>query len=182
MQKMLRILAVVSVLLVAALPAYAGDTNAIKTPFLVANMQDVIKSSVALKSIETQLSAKRKALQTELSKEEQVLRAEDETLKKQKGTMPEVEFKEKVTVFKKKILEAQKKVQEGRTKHDRAYSDALRVLRNEVTKIVGDIAKERGAAMVLSNDAVVLAEKELNITAEAVKRLNNKVKTLPLNW
>jgi len=181
MQNMLKILAVIAILMVASVPAYAQDAEN-KLQFVVVNMQEVIKSSVALKSVEEQLSEKRKALQVAMTKEEQKLRAEDDALKEQKETAPEAEFKERVAKFKEKILDAQKKAQEGKAKYDRAYNAALRALRIEATKVVGDIAKERKVSMVLSNDAVILSEKELDITKEAIKRLNAKLKTLPLNW
>ena len=61
-------------------------------------------------------------------------------------------------------------------------SVALNVLKKSAAQVVSDIAKERKLSMIFLKDSVVIAEKSLDITAEALKRLDAKITKIPVTW
>ena len=63
---------------------------------------------------------------------------------------------------------------------DEASGAAMDKLREELYLVAQQIANERGYSLVISNRDVIAGEKSLDITEEALKRLNEKLKTIDL--
>lgn len=164
--------------LLAAPAAHAAD----KAPFGVIDMTRIMKESEAAQGISKALEAKRSEYEKQIKSQEDSLRKAEQDIIAKKSKMSEEEFDKARKGFEEKLLAAQKMVQERKQILDKAYVESVGKLRSESAKITAEVAKERGFSAVVTQDAVVLAEPELDVTDEVVKRLNKNVKSIPIKW
>lgn len=146
----------------------------------VVDVQRVLNDSKAAKSVQDQLQKKREAYQKELASQEKELKALQDSVVGASDSLSKEEVQQKRAEFEKKLLKMRNLVKKRRGALELAAANALEDLRNEVVKVVAELAQEQSYTMVITRQNVILAEKELEITDEVMKRLNKKVKTLKL--
>ncbi len=144
----------------------------------VLNMQSIMQESDVAESIRDQIDKKRQKYQKEIEKLEENLKSSEQELVKQKSVLSEEAFTEKRKTFEKDIIEAQRDIQQKRMALERAFGEAMAKLRGELVKVVAEVAESRGIDVVLSRQSVVIADADLDITEDALKALNKKVKKI----
>ena len=82
--------------------------------------------------------------------------------------------------YEERMISTRKMAQEKKRVLDEASGAAMDKLREELYLVAQQIANERGYSLVISNRDVIAGEKSLDITEEALKRLNEKLKTIDL--
>ncbi len=150
--------------------------------FAVVDMNKVMREATAGDDIRTELNAKSKQFHTELENQDKTLSAQKEALAKSRESMTEDAFEKKVKELQNKYGDAERLLQERRRTLDVASNTSRNKLLTEATKVIADIAKERGYSTVFTQEAVLLAEPELDITAEVVTRMNKTVKKIAIDW
>lgn len=171
---------VIAALLLALAPA--GVSLAAEVKLGVVDMSKLMESTEAAKGIFNELEGKRKEFQTQIAQEEESLRTAEKEIVKKKDTLSKIEFDAKRKEFEDKVAEAQKMVQERKKTLDQGYISSVQSLKLEAAKIVADIAREKGLSAVLTQDAVILAEPEMDITQQVIAQMNAKVKKIPVDW
>jgi Skp family chaperone for outer membrane proteins len=175
-------LSVVSMMSFTA-PAFAADAAAhTSLTFGVIDMNKVLRDTDAAKDVFSQLEVKRKEYQTQISKEEDTLRAADQAIMKEKEKLSKEEFEKKRKEFEMKVVDAQKLVQERKSTLDRAFNGSMIQVRNAAAKIVAAVAKEKGYSTVFTNDAVMMSADELDMTTVVIERMNKDVKKMKVDW
>lgn len=173
-------------LAVLSQPALAADAPkpaaAVNYTYGVIDMSLVMRESDAAKGIISQLDGKRTEFQKEMQKEEDALRSAEEQIRATREKMSEEEFGKKRKEFEEKLIATQKKAQERKKMLDDAFGKSFEQLRDNAANITAAVAKERGLAAVLTQDAVILAAPHLDLTDEVMKRLNKDVKKIPVNF
>jgi len=142
---------------------------------VVVDIQQVEAKSTAGQSLQQQLKTKREAFQKDVAEKEKALRAEQEKLIAQKADMDAAEFKEKATNFEKQLINSQKELQKKRVEFDKSAGEALSKLRSEIVKAVGNLATENDYKLVITRQDVVIVEKNVDITADVLERVNKDV-------
>lgn len=150
--------------------------------FAIVDMNKVMREATAGDQIRSELNAKSKQFHTELENQDKTLSAQKEALAKSRETMTEDAFEKKVKELQGKYGEAERLLQERRRTLDVASNTSRNKLLTEATKIIADIAKEKSYSAVFTQEAVLLAEPELDITDEVVKRMNASVKKIAIDW
>ncbi len=178
MKNIFATLALVAALL--AVPAAAQADQ--KYTFGVIDMARVMKETDAAKGIFSALESKRSEYEKQIQKEGDTLAQLEKDIVAKKSKMSEEEFNKARKDFEDKLVKAQKMVQERKQTLDKGMADGINQLRKAAAEITADVAKERGYASVLTQEAVVLAEPSLDVTDEVVKRLNAKVKKIDIKW
>lgn len=185
-QALMAVLAVMAIIYaapsLAAEEAAAGAAPAPTLPIGVIDMGRILQATDAAKGIFTELEGKRKEYQAQIEKEEKTLRASEQEILKQKETLSKEEFDKKRKGFEEKLVSAQKMVQEKKRMLDQVYGDSMNKLRDRATEVIAQVAKEKGLAVVLTEDSVVLAVQSMSITEEVVSRMNKSVKKIPVEW
>ena len=148
----------------------------------VINIQDIMRDSLAAKSIKKKLEAKQKSFQKEMTKKESDLQKKESSLAKQRGTLSAAEFEKKVKSFRETATKAQREVQTKKAKLDKAFADALSNIQKNVVTIVESIAKERGVKVVLPTSQLLYADPSLDITKEVLAKLNKKLPSVKVNF
>lgn len=157
-----------------------AETHALT--YAVVDMNKVMREATAAEGIRTELNAKSKLFHTELENQDKSLSAEKEALAKSRDSMTSDAFEKKVKELQNKYGSAERLLQERRRTLDVASNTSRTRLLTEATKIIADVARERGYATVFTQEAVLLAQPELDITDEVVKRMNTSVKKIAIDW
>jgi len=158
-------------------PAAAAEGTSIAT----VDVQQMLTESDASQSIQKQLKERREKYTKDLRKQEESLRKEEKELVEQKEKLSKDDFAKKRKAFEEKLFEVRKMTQERKRSLEKATAEAMKVLRTELFKVVQSIADERNINLVISRQNVVVGEKSLDITEEAMKRLNKELKTVKLD-
>lgn len=185
-----RVLSVMTValLVTAASPVFAetspAPTAAASQPqiFGVVDMQKVLHETKAAKGIFDEIESRRKEYQSQISKEEDTLRAAEKDILKQKDTLSKDDFDKKRKEFEKRVLDGQQMVQDHKQTLDRVFNESMAKLREQAAEIVAGVAKERGYSAVFTQDSVMLSVPEMDMTDDVVKRMNDKVGQIKVDW
>lgn len=158
----------------------AQEVNAIAVG--VVDVQVIMQNSKAGQNIQNQLDNKRKEYQGQISSKETGLRDKEKNILEQKDSLSETEFSQQRKAFEQDVLEAQKMVQDNKRSLEVGFGNALAQLHDEVRAAISVIAKERKYAMVLSKDAVIIAEKSMDITDEVIESLDKRITKVKIDW
>ncbi len=181
---MARLVAALAFLFVVMCGVQGGMAADAANPAVVGTLdvQVILRDSLAMKSIKTQVEEKRGAYQSEISGQEKRLRDQEQELKRQQSVLAADAFEAKRRDFEAQVSAVQRDVQERRKVLDQAYGDGLKKVQEELKAVIAGIAKERGLTLVLPAEQTLYADPTLNITDEALKRLNKKLASVTLNF
>lgn len=185
------IAAAVSLLLpAAASPAAAQATAATAemsgtgadaaTMIAVVDVQGTLRNSDAAREIQSRINERRQAYQRQVTEEEKALRTSEQDLQQQRATLAPEDYQQRLRAFRNRVTGVQKSVQERRRALDQAFTMAMNQVRDELVAVIAEIANERGAQVVLFKEHIVIAEKSLDISDEALRRLNERLPSVPV--
>lgn len=146
----------------------------------VVDVQQLMSESKAAKSIRSQGEKLRDKYQKDIDDIQGELKSLEEklvALSKDKDTNQE-EFLKQREKFQKRLIEGQKEVVQINQKMDQSLKASLNKLRDEIVKIVSDIATEKKYDLIISRADVVIVSKSVDITSTIMKRLNDKISTI----
>lgn len=146
--------------------------------FAVIDVDALINQSTAGKSMQEQLKVKREEFQKEFSKHEKELADADKAISEKKSSLSPEELAKERQAFEANLLETRKLFQQRRTALDKGLGEAMQSLRKEIVQASAEVAEAKGYHAVLMRESVVIVEKDLDITADVLKKLNEKVKTI----
>lgn len=146
----------------------------------VVDVQGALRNSDAAKEIQSRINERRQAYQRQVTEEEKALRASEQDLQQERSTLEPEIYQQQLRAFRNRVADVQKSVQERRRALDQAFSTAMNLVRNELVSVIAEIADERGAKVVLFKDHIVIAEKSLDISDEALRRLNARLPSVPV--
>lgn len=170
---------------VAAKPALAQQTvqqtaQAAELPIAVVDVQGVLRNSDPAKEIQSRINERRQAYQRQVTEEEKALRSSEQDLQQERSTLEPEVYQQRLRSFRNRVADVQKSVQERRRALDQAFTMAMNQVRDELVSVIAEIADERGAKVVLFKDHIVIAEKSLDISDEALRRLNERLPSVPV--
>lgn len=148
----------------------------------VINIQDIMRDSLAAKSVKKKLEAKQKSFQNEMSKKEKALKSKEAAIAKQRGKVSAAEFEKQVKSFQDSAVKAQRDVSAKKAKLDKAFADSLATIQNTVVDITKGIAKERGLKVVTPTSQLLYADPSLDITQEVLAKLNKKLPSVKVKF
>ena len=159
-----------------AAPALAQTpAPAASSPIAVVDVQGALRSSDAAKEIQSKINERRQAYQRQVSEEEKALRAAEQDLQQQRSVLAPEVYQQRLRAFRDRVTDVQKSVQSRRRALDQAFTNAMNKVRDVLVSVIAEIADERGAQVVLFKDHIVIAEKSLDFSDEALRRLNKRL-------
>ena len=141
----------------------------------------IYKNSLAGKSISTQLKKSQDKIVKKLTNNKKLLSDEESKLITQKNILQPEEYKKKVLLLQKKILSHNKTRNENNDILKKRQFKGNSILRNSLTPILSAYSEENSIAMIIDKQYVVLGNSALDITADILKLLDKKVKTIKLD-
>lgn len=177
-------LCAVAVLLIGITPSFAEGAQG----YAVVNVDRVMMTSKAAKSIEKQLKSKSEEYSKEFSKHERELRQSQEKLIEENRALGQdaseskvKNFENKRKDFEKKMLETQQLFQKRRSSLSKAVNVANTKLQKEMFQTVADIAEEEQYRIVFDRKSVVIVEEALDITDRVIKDLDKTIPEIKLD-
>lgn len=167
------------VLVWAGAPATAQD-NAVLVIGVI-DAQKIYRDSKAMVGLQKQIDGKRATYKKELKAREDVLRAEEQELLKQRAVLSAEAFETKRKDLEGKIVGLQRDLQTSKADLDRRLKEGLSQVRKELVVVSSEIASKRGFALVVEKSAVVLVRPELEITREALALLDSRLPKVDLS-
>ena len=146
----------------------------------VIDIRFVLTQSEAGKSVNEQRNKIQAEFLEEISKTEQALRAEEQALLKERESLGSEEFLKKKQIYERKLLETGRSTREKKQALESMFSEAMNNLQKELMGIVKTIADERKYDLVLTKQNVVISTDALEITKDALERLNKSMPSVEL--
>ncbi len=175
--------------LITALPfLLAGATAAFADPpapkIVVLDRAAIMTFSKAGQDIAKQMQAYSNQAKNELSARGKALQAEGRTLQQQVAILaPDLKAK-KLADFSAREQGLQAEVQRKDEQMRGAFAIARNTMESKLGPILQQLVKERGANLVIDKQAIVFAPQAqgFDITADAIKRLDQQIPSLKVNF
>lgn len=172
-----------SLLMIAPVNAAQAADEAEQFPeavVAIVDMQKIMSQSKAAQNVNEQVEKHRQKILDKLAAIEKDLREREQELQKQAALLAPEALKEKRESYEKRRLEGKELVQTGR-KIDAARNQSLAELQKQVALIVAEVAKSHGVTVVLPGDVILLADSNINITAEVLDILDEKITSIKVD-
>ena len=163
---------------VANPPAGLAQPTSPPTTIAVLDIDRILEQSRAAQSVRPQVDRLRKEFQAEVKRREGLLREADEELKKKRSILTPEAYAQRRRELEERAKRAQADVQSRRRRLEQALNTARAELRRSMLQVVTDLAGERKIDLVLPRTSVVLSARTLDITAETLERLDEKLPSI----
>jgi Skp family chaperone for outer membrane proteins len=175
-QRLATVALVGAVIVCAAVPAWAEVIPKLEpVAVAVVDFRNVLSKSDAALSIRKTVDARREVFREKFAQIEKQLRKEQQALAKQRLIITADAFGQRARELKNRARQAQIEARASNQQLKRAFDTAMDVVRKELVRVVAELAEETGAGIVLFRSSIVIAVKKLEISQEALKRMNKKV-------
>jgi outer membrane protein len=140
----------------------------------VIDIQKVLRSSVAARSIRPQMEKLKADFQKRFKTSEAELLKAKQDLERERAILPEG-FAERRKAFERRVSDTQRQVQTVNRMLDRSLANAMRQVHKNLREITKDLAKERSLQFVVPKRVMIFYEKRFDITQEVSRRLNKRL-------
>lgn len=186
MKSVIKTVIALAALVVSALPglalAQAGGNKVPPAIIAVIDSQRVNREAAALKNARQQLEQFRFNFQSEIAKEEEKLRAEEQEIARQRSVLSPEAFEQRRQAFHTKVVDLQKRIQERSQSLEKMLNGVREQVTIQVIEILKGLATERGFNMVLDRAQVqIFIGESIDITPEVLKRLDQRLPTVKVN-
>ena len=173
------------ILAMAAAPLQAQPAGAAKPVLapviLIVDLQQMLQDSKAAKGVQAVLNQQYGTYSKGVAQREDELRKEREELERQRTVLAPEVFNTRASELQQRYDALGKEVQSRRQALQQSLNESMSKVKNVALEIIADIVKERKANLVIEKQAMVFEAEDLDITAEAIKRLDQKLPSVPVN-
>lgn len=163
----------------AAPPAPAPANAGIPAPkILVINRQAILANSKVGQDIVKQVRGYTQAAETEFKATQDSLRKQQAALQTQGAILAPDVKKKKMTDFQTQAIAFQAKVQSRQGQIQYGVFKARQQVEQALGPILESIMKDRGANLLFDRQAIVLGTVNIDVTQDAINRLNQKLPTV----
>jgi Skp family chaperone for outer membrane proteins len=156
--------------------AYADAAAKLPAPVIaIVDIQRILEESLASKSVQKQLEAERSKFQNEIEKEENSLRLTEQDLSKERGQLAAEAYSEREQQLRQRFSAAENHALARRKVLDQSYADSMKAVHDALFDVVGLVARERGANLVIVKQQAFWTDQPLDITDEVLRRLDQKM-------
>jgi outer membrane protein len=148
---------------------------------LIVDMQQVLQEAKAAKEVQAALNQRYTAYSKEVAQQEDELQKGGAELERQRTVLAPDAYNARARELQQRYDELGKTVQSKRQTLQQSLNDAMGKVRAAALEVVGDISKERRATLVLEKQAVVYETEGMDISADAIRRLDKKLPSVPIN-
>ena len=161
-----------------AIPVVQAAERAPAAVIAVVDFQSVLRQAVASKRVTEQIEKQRVVFQDEIQKLETQLRAQEEELKQQRAVLSPDAFNQRARDWQERAAAAQQQVQVRKRQLDEAFNEAMLKVREVLLQVTKELASEVGANIVLPRSEIVFVEDKLDVSKEALARLDKRLTTV----
>jgi outer membrane protein len=166
-----------AVLSMASIAAHAQQNFVM----LVVDPQQIIAESKAGKSISQQMDQHRQTFMKEMAQSETSLNQQRDELQRQTAVLSKEAVDQRLRDFQAKVDDLRRNADSKQRTLQYSWSLALNDIERNIVQVVSEIATERKASLVLSKQAAVIVDKNLDITPEVLQRLDQRLPSVAFN-
>ena len=147
---------------------------------VVIDTQRIYREATAVMRLQKHVDEERARDQEELRDKEESLRAAGQELERQRGVLTADVYNTRRRELEEGVVTLQREIQSHKRDLERLFARGMNQIRGLLVEISQEIAKEREVDIVLEKSAVVLVKPDLEITQEALERLNQRLPQLDI--
>ena len=144
-------------------------------------MDFLFKESLAGISLNRQISNFNKKLNENVQSLEAEIKLQDDNINSQKNLLNQDELKKKISLLNEKIKKYQIILKENQDKLNEKKIEGTNIILNKLKPILSEYSKKNSISMVLQKQNVIIGKKELDITQDIIKILNENIKKIDIN-
>ena len=163
------------VLMILGLTLSFSPKSFAQTSVAVVDVRYVLSEADAAKALRKQHNDLRTEFLSSISEMEQDLRQQEQELSEEKGSLSSEIYLKKKKEYEQKLLETGRMARDKKQELNIMFKQGMDHLREELTLVVQSIANDEGYNLIISNQNVIAGSDSLDITQEALKRLNKRV-------
>ncbi|PKP78432.1 MAG: hypothetical protein CVT81_04205 [Alphaproteobacteria bacterium HGW-Alphaproteobacteria-3] len=169
-------LALVAMLSAAAAPAFAAGPAVV----LIVNTEAVFAQSKVGQNIRSQFEEQAKKLRAEGKKTEDGLQADAKKIADERALLSPEDLQKKVQAWQKREAEFQQSMQQKGQALQLGLQQANGKVEAALRPIFAEVLKEKGGTVLFDQSVVLAGGADLDISAEVLKRLNERMSTTEL--
>lgn len=162
------------------LPQFPAELPPTGASIVILDGRLVMTQSQAALGLRQQAERQNTALRADVQKQEQEFKTAQTDLQKERGKVTDAVFDQKVRALQKRMSDAQGALQNRTRNLDRAFAEASGKIEQAMLQASVEVAQERSYVLVLDKAQVVVVQSQLEITGEILKRVNQRLPTVPL--
>jgi Skp family chaperone for outer membrane proteins len=162
----------------SAAPSSIPSTGSPLPSIVVIDADRVMEQAKAIRSIKSQTDVLQQNFQKELSQKQSELQADQTALQQAQTSLPADQFDAKKRAFEKKLNDVRNDVEAKKASLQRGAAEAMDKVRRALVEVVGGIAQERHATLVLRREMMLYADPSYDATSIALQRLDEKLQSV----
>ena len=151
-----------------------------ETKIAVVDVDRILISSKAAKSIKKQVDKKRETFLKSVKEQEDKLRAEQKEIEEKRGDMSKEDLIKTAQNFEKRRIEAHNTLQKKKAELDKSYSKTMNKLTETITDVCQEIADEQEIDLIITRQNIIIGSNKLDITSDVMSRMDKKLPSLSL--
>ena len=157
------------------------SNNDVNNRIGIIDFRYILKSSNAMKLLGNKFLTLEKEINEKIKQEQIFLKQKEETLKKNKNNLTELEYKKRVKLFKKQVFKIQKKYKDERAILNKSFQNIQKDIKDLLAKIIKDVSINKNINVVLLKENVFLFNNQsIDFTNEVLELFNNKTKSMKI--
>ena len=156
-------------------------SNNIDNKIGIIDFRYILKSSNAMKLLGNKFLSLEKEINQKIKQKQIYLKQKEESLKKSKTDLTELEYKNRVKLFKKEVFNIQKKYKDERAFLNKSFQKIQKDIKDLLAQIIKEVSLKKNINVVLLKENVFLFNnKSFDFTDEVLKKFNDKTKSMKI--
>ena len=157
------------------------SNNIIDNKIGIIDFRYILKSSNAMKLLGNKFLSLEKEINQKIKQKQIYLKQKEESLKKSKTDLTELEYKNRVKLFKKEVFNIQKKYKDERAVLNKSFQKIQKDIKDLLAQIIKEVSLKKNINVVLLKENVFLFNnKSFDFTDEVLKLFNDKTKSMKI--
>src|SRR5260370_38207577 len=148
---------------------------------LVVDLQQILQDAKAAKAVQAVINQEYSSYTKEVAQQEDELQKSRTELERQRTILAPDAFNTRARDLQQRYDELGQVVQGRRQSLQQSLNEAMVKVKNAALEVIADMVKERRANLVIEKQAVVFEAEGMDITADAIARLDQKLASVPVN-
>jgi len=157
------------------------DDDGARSLVLIVDMQRIKSDTSAGRDMLTKQIEIRQRIQSGLAERRERLQGEEKRLAEEREKLEPEEFREQVRAFEQQVFANREFSERESRRLQLLLSGASALLKERATAVLAGIMRERQAEVLLDSTQIILSVNSLDITDEAIRRLDEVLPEMPID-
>ena len=156
-------------------------SNNIDNKIGIIDFRYILKTSDAMKLLGNKFLSLENKINQKIKQKQIYFKQKEESLKKIKTDLTELEYKKRVRLFKKEVFNIQKKYKDERAILNKSFQKIQKEIKDLLAQIIKDISMKKNIDIVILKENVFLFNnKSFDFTDEVLNKFNDKTKSMKI--